>query len=146
MAYAQIRTGDLSGAEKTLDNASRLFPFVSLYEGLRAEIAALRGDAAASQRAIDKTIQIRRAFGHFHHVAFDVACALATLGRKEEAMTWLRSGVDDGYPCLPAVENDPLFTPLRSHPDFHALITELRASREHYSAVFENLRKTIWSG
>jgi non-specific serine/threonine protein kinase len=145
MAHAQIRLGDLAGAERTLDNASRLFPSVGLFEGLRAGIAALRGDATGAQSAIDQTVQTRRAFGHFHHVAFDAAGALATLGRKEEALQWLRSGVEDGFPCLAAVENDPLFTPLRSEPDFQTLITELRASREHYSRVFENLRKTIWS-
>ncbi|PYQ47127.1 MAG: hypothetical protein DMF59_19720 [Acidobacteria bacterium] len=145
LGFAQVRLGDLAGAEKTIDNASRLFPMVNLYDGLRAEVAALRGDAAAAQRAIDKTIHDQKAFGHFHHVAFNIACVFATLGRKEDALQWLRSCIEDGFPCLAAVENEPLFASLRSDAEFQKVITELRATREHYSRVFEDLRKTIWS-
>jgi TolB-like protein/Flp pilus assembly protein TadD len=145
LAYAQIRVNDLAGAEKTIDNASRLFPFVALYEGLRGEIAALRGDAGTAQRAIEKIVQNRKAFGHFHHVEFDVACILATLGRKEEALTWLRSGVRGGYPCLPAVENEPLFAPLRSEQVFQELVNELRTSRDHFRQVYQNVRGSFSS-
>jgi len=146
MAFAQVRLGDLSGAEKTIDNASRLFPMVNLYDGLRAEIAALRGDAPAAQRAIDKTIQNQRGFGHFHHVAFNIACTFAILGRKKESLPWLQSCIDDGFPCLAAVENEQLFAPLRPDADFQQIVTGLRTTREHYSRVFEGIRKTIWSG
>jgi tetratricopeptide (TPR) repeat protein len=145
LAEAQIRVGDLAAAEKTLDNAARLFPVVGLYEGLRAAIAALRGDAAGAQRAIDKTIHDRKAFGHFHHVAFDVACAYATLGQKEDALRWLKSGVNDGYPCLMAVENEPLFASLHAEPEYRAVITQLRSTREHYSDLFASLQQHIWS-
>ena len=39
----------------------------------------------------------------------------------------------------------PKYASLRSDAEFQKVITELRATREHYSAVFEDLRKTIWS-
>ncbi len=116
---------------------------MALYEGLRAEIAALRGDQRAAEKAIERTVQNRRAFGHFHHVEFDVACTLATLGRKEEALIWLRSGVGNGFPCLAAVETEPLFAPLRSDPDYQTLIGELRASRDHFRGVFKELREIV---
>ena len=140
LAYSQIRLRDFDDAEKTIDNGSRLFPFMAMYDGLRSQIAALRGDPAAAQRSIERTVQTKRAYGHFHHVEFDVAGTLAILGRKEEALTWLRSGVRNGFPCLMAVENDPLFAPLHSEPDYQALIGELRETRDHYKDVFASLR------
>jgi TolB-like protein/Tfp pilus assembly protein PilF len=134
-AYSQIRLGDLQTAAETIEQGSRLFPSLALFDGLRAQVAALRGDAAGAQRAIDRASLNRRAFGHFHHVEFDIAGALATLGRTEEALTWLRSGVRNGFPCLAAVEGDPLFASLHSSPDFQALLVDLRAVRDHHRGV-----------
>ena len=64
---------------------------------------------------------------------------------REEALHWLKSGVNDGYPCVMAVEKEPLFAPLHSEPEYQALIEELRATREHYSQLFASLRQEIWS-
>jgi tetratricopeptide (TPR) repeat protein len=146
LAYSQIRLGDLQGAGETMDQGSRLFPSLALFDGLRAVVAALRGDAAGAQRAIDRASLNRRAFGHFHHVEFDIAAALATLGRNDEAITWLRSGVRNGFPCLAAVEGDPLFAPLRSLPDYQSLVVELRAVREDHRRVLDEARGAASGG
>jgi len=146
MAFSQIRLGYLQDAQETIDAASRLFPSLSLFDGLRAEVAALRGDASAAQRAIDRASQNRRAFGHFHHVEFDIAAALATLGRTDEAITWLRSGIRNGYPCLAAVEGDPLFAPLHSSPDFQSILVDLRAVLDHHRRVLAEARGAVSDG
>ena len=140
LASSQIRMHDFTGAEKTIESGSRLFLSVALYDGLRSEIAALRGDAAAAQRWIDKAVQNRKAYGHFHHVEFDVACSLALLGKKDEALSWLRSCTQGGLPCLPAVENEPLLVSLHSESGYADLVRELRASLDHYRTVFESVR------
>ncbi|MEK6373435.1 MAG: protein kinase [Acidobacteriota bacterium] len=146
LASSQVRLGDLQGAEETIDHGSRLFPSLALFDGLRAEVFALRGDAAGAQRAIDRASLNRRAFGHFHHVEFDIAAALATLGRTEEALTWLRSGVRNGFPCLAAVEGDPLFGPLRGEPEYQSLIEDLRGIRDDHRRVLEEARGAASGG
>lgn len=111
MAFSQIRLGDLHGAEETIDAASRLFPSLALFDGLRAEVAAL-----------------------------------ATLGRNAEALTWLRSGVRNGFPCLAAVEGDPLFAPLRLEPDYGPLVAELRSVRDYHRQVLAEGRGAASGG
>jgi TolB-like protein len=145
VAFAQIHVNDLAAAERTIDGAARRFPSVALYDGLRATIAALRGDESAAMRAIEKTVHNRRAFGHFHHVEFDVACTLATLHRNDEALTWLRSCVGNGFPCLAAVENEPLLAPLRSERGYEELLGELRGVRDYYRGVYQEVRKIMSS-
>ena len=143
LAYSQVRLRELDAAEKTIENATRLFPLLGLYEGLRAEIAALRGDTNAAERSVERCAQNRKQFGHYHHVEFNVACTLALLGRNAEALEWLRSCVRNGFPCLAAVENEPLLMSLRSEPGFETLVSELRTSRDRYRHVFLEIRNDI---
>ena len=69
--------------------------------------------------------------------------ALAVLGRHEEALDHLTSAVRGGFPCLAAVEKDPLLESLRSHARYRDLITELRQTREYFAGVFGGLRRMI---
>ena len=74
-----------------------------------------------------------------------LACALAVLGRHEEALDHLTSAVRGGFPCLAAVEKDPLLESLRSQPRYRELIAELRQTREYFTGVFAGLRRMISS-
>ena len=139
LAFSLIRQRDLDAAEKSIDHSARLTPYVLLYEGLRAEIAALRGDRAEAEKAIERTSKNRKAFGHFHHVEFNVACTLAMLGRKVEALDWLRASIRNGFPCLAAVENDPFLVPLHQEAEYQAVIEGLRVTRDRHRAIFREL-------
>ena len=142
-AFAQLRVNELKAAEKTIEAAARKFPANVLFHSARAVLAALQGDQTGAQGEIDRTQQNRKQYGHFHHAELDLACALALLGRHEEAIDQLRSAARGGFPCLGAVENDPLLESLRSQPRYHDLVQELREQREHYAGVFEGLRRLI---
>jgi Flp pilus assembly protein TadD len=65
-----------------------------------------------------------------HHVAYSLGVAYAQLGRRDEALRWLRNAVDTGFPCSPWYEYDPLLQPLRGDAEFRRLLEELRAVRE----------------
>ena len=140
IAINLLHLDDLAGAEKNLDEASRKFPGLVLYHSARAIAAAARGNESAARRHIELTVQNRKAFGHFHHAEFDVACALATLGHHAEAMQWLTSAVRDGFPSLGAVETNRFLAPLRGRADYETLIDELRSVRDHYRTVFTSVR------
>jgi TolB-like protein/Flp pilus assembly protein TadD len=65
-----------------------------------------------------------------HHVAYSLGVAYAQLGRRDEALRWLRNAADTGFPCSPWYEHDPLLQPLRGDAAFRRLLEELRAVRE----------------
>jgi hypothetical protein len=108
-------------------------------------LAALQNNQTAVSLAIDRVQRGRKSLGHFHHAEFDIACAYALLGRADEAMASLTSAVRSGFPCLPAVANDPLLQSLHSHPRYPDLIRELREQRDHFTGVFSGLRRLISS-
>jgi serine/threonine protein kinase len=143
VAFAQLRLGDLAAAERTIDAGARKFPAHVLFQSARAVLAAMRKDEAAANIALERTLQDRRAYGHFHHAEFDMACALAIMGRRDEALDHLASAVHSGFPCLGAVENEPLLASLHGEARYRDLILELRQSREYFSKVFEDLRASI---
>ena len=48
-----------------------------------------------------------------HHVAYALGAAEAQLGRPAEAVKWLRSAADTGFPCYQWMERDTLLDPIR---------------------------------
>lgn len=143
LAQAQVHVNDLSGAEKTLASGAQRFPATVLFHSLRALIAALRNDVATVEREMERTMQGRKSFGHYHHSELDLACALSVLGRTGEALEALRSVVRTGYPCLPAFETSPMLAAVRREPGYGALKEELRQMSAGYRELFANLRSSL---
>ncbi|MEO8431167.1 MAG: protein kinase [Acidobacteriota bacterium] len=139
-AHAQIRTGDRAGAFRTLELAGRQFVREVLFYPVRAILAALEGQAAEAERQIGLTEQNRRAFGHYHHAQYDVACALSLLGDRDRALAWLTDASRNGFPSHALFESDPLLAPIRSDPRFGALMADLRSERDRYAALWKSLR------
>jgi serine/threonine protein kinase/Tfp pilus assembly protein PilF len=140
IALSQIQLGRLNAAEETLIRMTRAFPAYVPTHSLLGLVAALRGDAGGAQRQIDLTVQNRRAFGHYHHAQYDVACIHAHFGRIEEALDWLREAAGNGYPCRPFFEIDPLLAPLRASGRFKRLMDELRAECDGYAKIYAEIR------
>ena len=137
---AHLHLGELATAERAIETGARKFPTQVLFHSAGAILAALKGDEEATRQAIDRTMRNRKPYGHFHHAQFDVGCALALLGRHDEALGWLSDAVHGGFPCLPAVENEPLLESLRGHSGYRSLVGQLREMRDHYAAVFNSVR------
>ena len=74
MALAEIQLGALEPAEQTAQMASRRFPGDVLFYPVRALIAVLRGERDRALQQVDLTIKNEKAFGHYHHAQYDVAC------------------------------------------------------------------------
>lgn len=75
------------------------------------------------------TVGVAREYRDYH-VAYGIATAHAQLGNIGEALRWLQSAADTGFPCAIWYERDPLLTPLRRHPEFAAFLTKLKARQE----------------
>ncbi len=145
IALNLMHLDDLAGAEKVLEEAARKYPGLVLNHSARGIAAALRRNEGAARHQIELTLQNRKAYGHFHHAEFDIGCALALLGHRDEAIEWLAAAVRDGFPCLLPYEQEPFLASLRGEPAYVALLDELRQTRDRYARLFDGVRQRISS-
>jgi serine/threonine protein kinase/tetratricopeptide (TPR) repeat protein len=135
----QIRLGRMSEAADTVERTSRQFPNEILFYPIRGVIAASERDAPRARKQMELSIQHRKAFRHYHHAQYDIACIHALLGEREEAIRWLADAAHNGFPCYGFIEIDPLLEPIRNEERFRALMVELRAECEGYRTLYGEL-------
>jgi TolB-like protein/DNA-binding winged helix-turn-helix (wHTH) protein/Tfp pilus assembly protein PilF len=117
MAYLQKGSASIKPAvQLTADDASPL------------DLAALAGDYAMAGRSTDA----RRVLDRLHDLSshryvcpYEVATAHAVLGDREEALSWLRRGVDSRSICMPDLLMDPRLDTLRNDPRFVTLLSDI---------------------
>ena len=139
LALGLIRLGRLAEASRAVERVARENPDYPQSLSLGAVLAALQADPARARRAIERTAQAPRHFGHFHHAQYDVACAFAALGEPEQALGWLRTAAGNGYPCSAFFAIDPLLDPLRGRADFSRLMQQLETERAGYRRLYLEL-------
>jgi len=139
LGQCQIRLGLEEEASETLERGAAEYPGHVLFGGLGALIAARRGDASRARRLAAEVEANPRSFGHFHHVQYDLACVHGLLGDLPRAVERLRDAANDGFPCLPFFETDPLLEPVHKSPEYEALMSELRPAHEGYRRLYTSL-------
>ncbi len=124
-------------AAATLERFLRDYPEDNrgLYTSLQAIFAASAGQQRLAEERIKLAVERGKGFGHFHHTAYHIACAYALMNRPEEAITWLESAANDGFPCYVLFETDHNLDNLRQQARFHALMTKLKQQREYYKGL-----------
>jgi TolB-like protein len=100
------------------ENSDRAAARALLYAAMGREKESLASIALAIARSGGSR-------SHFHHAQFSIACAYARLGRKAEAVEWLRRTADNGMPNYPLFRNDPNLRSLQGDPDYERLMTLL---------------------
>lgn len=86
--------------------------------------AARLGNRARSRELAARALSVRPdAFATF----YNVACAYAVLGDREEALEMLDRAVKQGRGNLEWIEQDPDFDTLRGDPRFESIVNRLRA-------------------
>jgi DNA-binding winged helix-turn-helix (wHTH) protein/TolB-like protein len=93
----------------------------------RAGVVAARGEHDAARMQIERVLA--RAYRD-HHVSYSLGAAYAQLGDIGNAVRWLRTAADTGFPCLTWFERDPLLEPLRRRPEFTELLAYVRSRRD----------------
>ena len=107
-----------------------------LYPSLQAVLAASAGPQHHAQEKIKLAIQRGKGFGHFHHTAYHIALAYALMNRPEEAITWLDSAANDGFPCYVLFETDHNLDNLRQHERFKSLMAKWKQQWEYYKTEY----------
>ena len=67
-----------------------------------------------------------------HHAQFSIGCALALLGRHDDAFHWLEKAADEGYPSYPKFSGVADLAPLKAHAGFAGLLDRLRQDWERW--------------
>ena len=106
--------------------------------------ASLAGVLAANGRRdeAEKTIRAVVDSGYMdHHVAYSLGAAEAQLRHPAEAVRWLRSAAETGFPCYQWMLRDSLLDPIRSEPRFQAFLTTLRADYDRARTRYEGVSR-----
>lgn len=127
VARARRMLAELAG-EQSASTASRS-------GAVLAAVLAASGETSAARAAL---AQVTNHQYRDHHVAYGLGTAFAQLGEAAEALRWLRSAADTGFPCAIWYTRDPLLAPIRNDPGFLALVKELNA--RHDAAIAKYAR------
>jgi serine/threonine protein kinase len=87
------------------------------------------GRLEAAAGLYDRAIRLARATDFsapiMHHVLYNSACALAGLGRTDEALAYLEEAVDLGF-AESTILDDPALDALRGRPEFEEMVSEVQ--------------------
>ena len=125
LGLARYYTGDVDGARAMLGSIMR-----ADRPDIRAQASLASIEAASERRgeAQARIAEIRRVSDLDHHVTYSLGAAYSQLGQPEESIEWLERAADEGFPCYPWFERDPLLDPIRKNPRFTQLLARLQAA------------------
>lgn len=129
LGLAYYYTGNIERARPMLDTLAQS---ASASTATRAG-AALASVLAAGGESSAALVSVNRVLAQEyrdHHVAYSLGAAYAQLGNVAEAVRWLGTAADSGFPCAIWFERDPLLAPLRRHPEFALVQERVHAQRQ----------------
>jgi DNA-binding winged helix-turn-helix (wHTH) protein/TolB-like protein len=129
LALAYYYTGNIERARPMLDALAKSASTTTATRAraaLAGVLAAL-GDRDAALVAVDGVLASDY---RDHHVAYSLGAAYAQLGNVDDAVRWLRTAADTGFPCAMWFERDPLLEPLRQQPTFAMVMERVRIQRQ----------------
>jgi eukaryotic-like serine/threonine-protein kinase len=109
--------------------ARRMLPEEPVLISVEGMIAAHEGHFARAEQLADTALEQPRTLLHTHHLWHNAAAAYSMCGKPDKAIPLLERCAKMGLPNYLLFGSDPHLRPLQRHPDFMALMTNLR--REH---------------
>ena len=139
IVLALFNSGKREEAEATLKKFLKDYPTDNrgLFTSLQAILAASAGQHREAEEKIQSAIQRGKGFGHFHHTAYHIACAYAIMNKHEQAIKWLESVANDGFPCYVLFETDNNLDNIRQDARFQALLAKLKQQGQQYKQALK---------
>lgn len=138
-----IYAGDLGKAREQLRKARQMVPEEPQITSVEGLILAREGDFKHAEQLADEAVANKRSVAHLHHSLHCAAGVYALCGKPEKAIAELRHCAETGLPNHRAFEDDLHLQSLHQHPDFIALMRELRRDykifREEFGLTGANL-------
>jgi tetratricopeptide (TPR) repeat protein len=136
-AWALFNLGRKEEAAATIDQFLKEYPQDNrgLFSGMQAVLAASSGQSRVAEEKIKSAIEKGKGFGHFHHTAYEIACAYALMKKPDQAIKWLEVTAEDGFPCYPLFETDPNLNNLREDARFITFLAKQKQQWEHFRTI-----------
>jgi len=137
MAWALFNLGKKEEALALLEQLLKDHPEDTggVFTSIQAVLAASSAQDWVAEQKIKSAIEKGKGFGHFHHTAYQIACAYALMNKPEPAIKWLEAAAEDGFPCYPLFERDTNLDNLRQDARFVAFLAKLRLQWEHHKTI-----------
>jgi len=134
MAEALIQSGRPKEADQIVEEYLAKFPKDEggSFTSVKALLLANAGREDEALQAIARAEELGKGFGHFHHTAYNIACAFAALDRADEAVKWLENAADTGFPNYPYFEIDPNLESIRHSQKYIEFMSKLRNQWLHF--------------
>jgi TolB-like protein/DNA-binding winged helix-turn-helix (wHTH) protein/lipopolysaccharide biosynthesis regulator YciM len=137
MAWALFNLGRRHEASAMLDKLLKDYPQDTggVFTSIQAVLAASSGEPRVAEAKIKSAVERGKGYGHFHHTAYQIACAYALMNKPEPAIRWLQAAADDGFPCFPLFEKDRNLDRIRNDSRFPALLVKLKQQWDEYQKI-----------
>jgi len=130
-------------AEQTWEKLKEIFHFaIALGPGKRGTYLDRACDGDASLRhAVESLIKSHEESGFVDqpliNITYDVAGVYALQGKTDEAVKWLRTTAETGFPNYPLFARDPYLDRIADQPGFIQFMSELKRRWDIYKQEVE---------
>jgi TolB-like protein len=98
---------------------------------------ALKGDFKSAENEIPVILEKQPIHDpNYHHATIGIAVIYALEGKSAEAVKWLKTTADSGYPCYPRFEKEAYFDRIRQTPEFVQFMSQLKTEFDSYKSEF----------
>ncbi len=104
---------------------------------VRAFLHAIESSPREAEQEIQRAVRLGRDLDHFHHAAFIIAAAYAEMGKKQEAVTWLRRVSETGMPNFPLFRDNPSIRKLQGYPEYEEFMAQFKLRWEQLAASLQ---------
>lgn len=131
-----IYAGDLGKAREQLKKVRQMVPGEPQLLSLEALILAREGDFKRAEQLADEAAASERSVLHLHHALHCAAGVYALCSKPEKAIAEVKRCAETGLPNHLAFESDLHLRSVHNHPDFIALMRDLRLNHESLQKEF----------
>ena len=100
-----------------------------------AIIHASKGNFQKAEQKMKISLDNSRDYIHAHHIYYHLGIASALINKKSEAVEWLTKATETGFPNYPLINLDPALNSLKGHPEYEALLIELKEKWEYFKTL-----------
>jgi DNA-binding winged helix-turn-helix (wHTH) protein/TolB-like protein len=136
-AVAFIGKNRLDEAQALLEKALARTPGDFRARSELALVLALKGRFQEAEARIPEILEESRNNRAYHHITYNIASIYALKGTVGEAVKWLRTTAETGFPNYLLFARDPHLDRIRENPEFIRFMSELKVRWEGFKREFE---------
>ena len=135
LAPATREAAELQGRADEALKGKQHATAVVLYQKLLGHLEAKKGEFPDFPESQQKTVRV--------HAHYNSACALALLGKKDEALAALKRSIELGFYDWQHLEKDEDLASIRGEPSWRELVSKLRGTDKQLERLEKFLKEAV---